>query len=513
MKKEDNQKEENQLQELLKRYMEISSKIQHYREMAGLAHWDMATYAPKEGRNIRSEALGTLSTEAFKMSVSPEMQHLLGEFSREKYYNELPEKYQKSIEKDVKHLEKFQKIPEEEYRDYVILTSRAQNIWEKAKADDDFEIFRPYLEKIVDFNRRMSERLGYEGHAYNALLDRFEEGMTVEKLDAIFGELKEGVLNILNKIQNASKKPNKRLESVKLPVEKQKILSEKILKKIGYDFECGRLDESIHPFTIGLNPKDVRVTTRYQEDFFKTALFGTIHEGGHGMYEQNIPMELFKTSAGSAASTGMHESQSRFWENVVGRSEFFWKGLLPEFQELFQEEVKNVSLEEMVEYINIVEPSMIRVEADELTYSLHIILRYELEKDLIGGKISVEELPERWNEKMEDILGIKPRDNREGVLQDMHWAGGMIGYFPTYALGNLYALQLTKTLQEDVPEFNSHIEHQNFAPIKEWMVKKVHHRGSLRTAEELIEEITGEGLTVKPYLSYLDEKYQKIYQY
>ena len=506
-------KEEKKHEELLNHYMGLLSKMQHYQEMAGLAHWDMATYAPKEGKAIRSEAIGTLSTEAFKMSVSWEMQSLLTELSRKEHFNKLPEKYQKSIEKDIKHLEKFQKIPEDQYRDYVILTSKAQNVWEKAKADNDFDSFEPYLEKIVDFNRKIADLLGYEDHPYNALLDRFEEGMTVEKLDATFKELKEGIQTILTKIQKSSKKPNKRLESVKLPVKKQKILSEKVLRRIGYDFETGRLDESVHPFTIGLNPKDVRVTTRYQEDFFKTALFGTIHEGGHGMYEQNIPLELFKTSVGSAASTGMHESQSRFWENVVGRSEAFWRGLLPEFQELFQQEIQDLTLEEMVEYINIVEPTMIRVEADELTYSLHIILRYELEKELIEGKISVKDLPKLWNKKMKEIIGIEPKDNREGVLQDVHWAGGMIGYFPTYALGNLYSLQLTEALKKDIPDFTTHIENQNFAPIKEWMVKKVHQRGNLRTAEELIKEITGEGLSVKPYLSYLDAKYKEVYQY
>ncbi len=506
-------KEQSKHEELLHGYIGILSKIQHYREMAGLAHWDMATYAPKEGKGIRSEAIGTLSTEAFKMSVSKEIERLLTELSKEEHFNILPEKYQKSIEKDIKHLEKFQKIPEDQYRDYVILTSKAQNVWEKAKADNDFNTFEPYLEKIVDFNQRMAELLGYEGHPYNALIDRFEEGMTVKKLDTTFSELKEGIQTILRKIQKSSKTPNKRLESVNLPVEKQKILSELVLTKIGYDFDAGRLDESVHPFTIGLNPKDVRVTTRYQENFFKTALFGTIHEGGHGMYEQNIPMELFNTSVGSAASTGMHESQSRFWENVVGRSEAFWKGLLPEFQALFQEEVQDITLEEMVEYINLVEPSTIRVEADELTYSLHIILRYELEKDLIEGKISVKDLPKLWNEKMKEIIGIEPKDNREGVLQDIHWAGGMIGYFPTYALGNLYSVQLTEALKKDIGDFSSHIENQNFALIKEWMVKKVHHRGNLRTAEELIEEITGERLSVKPYLSYLDDKYKKVYQY
>ncbi len=500
-------------EDLLNYYIGLLSKIQHYREMAGLAHWDMATYAPKQGKSMRSEALGTLSTEAFKMSVSPEMQNILTELSEEEHFNKLPEKYQRSIKKDIKHLDKFRKIPEDQYRDYVVLTSKAQNIWEKAKEDNDFETFQPYLEKIVDFNQRMAKLVGYEGHPYNALIDRFEEGMTVEKLDTTFGELKRGIQGILDKIKNSSKTLNKRLESVNLSVEKQKILSEKILEKIGYDFECGRLDESVHPFTIGLNPKDVRVTTRYQEDFFKTALFGTIHEGGHGMYEQNIPLELFKTSVGSAASTGMHESQSRFWENVVGRSEAFWKGLLPEFTELFQDEIDKLTLEEMVDYINIVEPSMIRVEADELTYSLHIILRYELEKDLIDGKISVKDLPKLWNEKMKEVIGIEPKDNREGVLQDVHWAGGMFGYFPTYALGNLYSLQLTEALKKDLTDFTTLIENHNFAPIKGWMIEKVHQRGNLRTAEELIKEITGEGLSVKPYLSYLEDKYKKIYQF
>ena len=505
--------EENEHQKLLTRYTEILSKIQHYKEMAGLAHWDMATYAPKEGKAIRSEALGTLSTEAFKMSVSDELQSVLTELSKEDIFDKLPEKFQKSIQKDLKHLEKFRKIPEDQYREYVILTSKAQNIWEKAKEEDDFQIFQPYLEKIVDFNQKIAELLGYEEHPYNALLDRFEEGMTVEKLDATFEELKEGIQEILGEIQKTGKKPSKRLENINLPVEKQKILSESVLNKIGYDFECGRLDESVHPFTIGLNPKDVRITTRYQEDFFKTALFGTIHEGGHGMYEQNIPMDLFKTSIGSAASTGMHESQSRFWENVIGRSEAFWKGLLPEFNELFQDEIKDLSLNEMVEYINIVEPSMIRVEADELTYSLHIILRYELEKELIEGSISVKDLPKHWNEKMKEIIGIEPKNNKEGVLQDVHWAGGMIGYFPTYVLGNIYSLQLAEAMKKDLPDYVTQIENHDFASIKDWMVKKVHQRGNLKNAEELLKEITGSGLDAKPYLSYLQDKYKSVYQY
>ncbi len=503
----------NKHEKLLNRYIELLSQMQHYREMAGLAHWDMATYAPKEGKSIRSEAIGTLSTEAFKISVSNEMELLLKDLSMDEHFKQLSEKYQKSVKKDLKDLNKFRKIPEDKYRDYVILTSKSQNIWEKARAEDKFEDFKPYLEKVVDFNREMAELFGYEGHPYNALLDRYEEGMTVEKLDRTFGELKEGIKKILHKIQQSSKVPNKRLESVNLPTEKQKILSKKVLQKIGYDFESGRLDESVHPFTIGLNPKDVRVTTRYQEDFFKTALFGTIHEGGHGMYEQNIPMDLFKTSVGSAASTGMHESQSRFWENVVGRSEDFWKGLLPEFQELFKDEIKDLTLQEMVEYINIVEPTMIRVEADELTYSLHIILRYELEKELIEGNIQVQDLPKRWNEKMKAILGIEPDNNKEGVLQDVHWAGGMIGYFPTYALGNVYALQLSARLKKDLPNFEELMEKQDFAPIKNWMVENVHKKGSLLKAEELLEEVTGEGLNVEPYLKYLNDKYQKIYQY
>ncbi len=506
-------KENNDHPKALEIYLNLRKEIQHYQEITGIAHWDMMTMAPKAGKALHSEALGTLSTEAFKRSISKEMEEVLEALMEKGTFETLDRKYQRSVEKDYKGLQRFRKIPEKEYREYVVLTSKAQNVWEEARENNDFQLFQPYLEKIIDFNRRAAELFGYEEHPYNALLDHYEEGMTVKELDDIFSVLKKEIIKLLQTIQESSVKPLKKYDNLELSVEKQKILSRRVLEMIGYDFSAGRLDESVHPFTIGLNPKDVRLTTRYRKDFFKMALYGTIHEGGHGMYEQNIPMELFGTSAGSAASTGIHESQSRFWENVIGRSEEFWIGIIDEFKEIFGEEAKEVTLEEMVPYVNIVEPSLIRVEADELTYSLHIILRYELEKDLLTKKISVAELPEKWNAKMQEMMGLLPENDRVGVLQDVHWSGGMIGYFPTYALGNIYSAQLAETMEKDLPDYRDLVKNRDFEPIKQWMVEKVHSRGSLLTAKELLKEITGSALTSEPYIRYLTEKYRRIYKF
>src|SRR5699024_4253000 len=295
------------------------------------------------------------------------------------------------------------------------------------------------------------------------------------------------------------------------PKQAQKDFSLAVLDKMGYDFDAGRLDETIHPFAIGINPNDVRVTTRYDEMDFRTAVFGTIHEGGHALYEQNIDPDLYQTVLASGASMGIHESQSLFWEIFVGRSHSFWESHFELFKKYAPESFQLLDFERFYSAINEVKPSMIRIEADELTYSLHIIIRYELEKELIDGDLQVKDLPEAWNAKMEEYLGIRPENDLEGLLQDIHWAAGDIGYFPTYALGYMYAAQIYNAINADI-NLDQMIRFGDFEPIKAWLTEKIHRHGKMKQPLELIEQVTGEGLNPDHLIQYLTDKYSEIYQ-
>ncbi|MFD0699011.1 carboxypeptidase M32 [Paenibacillus sp. GCM10027628] len=486
-------------------------KMKQYEEAIALIYWDMRTGAPKKGIETRSEVVGELSTEVFRMSTSDEMGAYLDYFIQPEQLNQLDAISRKMVQECKKDYDRSKKIPAEKYQAYVVLTSQAESMWEEAKHKSDWAMFQPYLEKIVATTKEFIELWGYEGNKYNTLLDMYEPGMTVDKLDQVFGALRDKVVPLLQRIQDSETRPDRSFLKQQFEISKQKQFSLSILKQMQYDFEAGRLDETVHPFATTLNPGDVRITTNYKPNDITFALFGTIHEGGHALYEQNISKDLVGTNLCTGTSMGIHESQSRFWENVIGRSREFWNRYYGELQTTFAGQLDNVDVDTFYRAINHIHPSLIRIEADELTYNFHIMIRYELEKGLINGTIEVADLPKAWNTKYEEYLGIVPTSDGEGVLQDVHWSGGAFGYFPSYSLGNMYAAQFTNTLRKELPNFDKLIEEGNLVPIKEWLSEKIYQYGKLLTPNEIVKQVTGEELNPDYLVQYLEEKYKAVY--
>lgn len=492
-----------------KNFLDYVKKMAAYKEALSLIYWDLRTGAPKKGAAQRSEVIGVLSSEVFNMSTSEEMASYIARLSNEQSLSEIA---RKTLEECRKDYNRNKKIPAEEYREYVILQSKAETVWEEARAKSDFEMFRPYLEKLVETTKKFIEYWGYEGNKYNTLLDMYEPGVTVEVLDQVFGDLRKKIVPLVQQISNSTVKPETGFLFRHFPKEKQRAFSLEILKQMGYDFDAGRLDETVHPFAMGLNPGDVRVTTRYDEADFRTAVFGTIHEGGHALYEQNISEELVGTPLSSGTSMGIHESQSLFYENFVGRNHSFWKNNYSLLQEYSDGQFSKVGIEDFYRAVNESKPSLIRIEADELTYPLHVMIRYEIEKGLFNDEIEVKDLPQVWNDKYEQYLSIRPENDAQGVLQDVHWAGGSFGYFPSYALGYMYAAQFKHAMLKDLPDYEKLLEQGNLQPIKQWMTENVHKHGKMKKPLEILTDVTGEGLNAQYLVDYLTEKYSKVYQ-
>lgn len=496
------------LKETELQFLDYVKKMTAYNEALSLMFWDLRTGAPKKGVEQRSEVIGMISSEVFRMSTSEEMAAYIAKLSGQ---GGLSDVTLKTLEECKKDYDRNKKIPAEEYREYVILQSKAESVWEEAKSNSDFEMFRPYLEKLVDMNKRFLGYWGYEGNKYNTLLDMYEPGVTVETLDQVFGQLRENIVPLVQQISESKNKPETSFLFEHFAKDKQRSFSLEILEQMGYDFKSGRLDETVHPFAIGLNPGDVRVTTKYDEGDFRTAVFGTIHEGGHALYEQNISSDLVGTPLCTGTSMGIHESQSLFYENFVGRHYSFWKKNYQLLKKYASGQFDHVPLDDFYRAINESKPSLIRIEADELTYPLHIIIRYEIEKGLFNDEIEVKDLPRIWNEKYEQYLGVKPENDAEGVLQDVHWAGGSFGYFPSYALGYMYAAQLKNRMLQDLPNYDRLLEEGNLLPIKEWLTKNVHQYGKMKKPLEILKDVTGEGLNAQYLVNYLYEKYGEVY--
>lgn len=493
-------------------FLEYINKMSAYNEALSLVYWDLRTGAPKKSIEQRSQVIGTLSSEVFRMSTSDEMAAYIANLSNIEVEGVISEVTQKSIEYCKKEYDRNKKIPHEEYKQYVILQSKAESIWEEAKEKSDFELFRPYLEELVETNKRFITYWGFEGNKYNTLLDMYEPGMTVDVLDSVFGDLREKIIPLVKAISESSYKPETSFLFEHFPKDQQRKVSIDILKQMGYDFQAGRLDETVHPFEIALNPGDVRVTTKYDEADFRVAVFGTIHEGGHALYEQNISQELVGTPLCSGTSMGIHESQSLFYENFVGRNLSFWKKNYDLLKSYANGQFDNVLVEDYYRAINESKPSLIRIEADELTYPLHVIIRYEIEKGLFNDEIEVKDLPQIWNDKYEKYLGIRPDDDANGVLQDVHWSGGSFGYFPSYALGYMYAAQFKNAMLKSLPNFERLLEEGNLQPIREWLTKNIHQHGSMKKPLEILQDVTGEGLNAQYLVDYLYDKYNRVYQ-
>lgn len=474
---------------------------------AALAHWDARTHMPPGGVDTRAKVVGRLSRLNFERLISPKFGELLA--AAEKELAGAREAERAMVRHGKRDHERAKAIPPDFYQKFVELCTKAESVWERAKAEANFPLFKPYLAEIVDMVREMASMIGYKEHPYDALLEEYEPGMTTREVGALLGELREKLVPLVRELRERGTPPPPIPEG-RYSIPSQRALCREVLAAIGYDFSGGRLDDSAHPFTIGLGPGDTRVTNRYSESEPFSALFGALHEGGHALYDQGVPAELHWMGLSGGASFGVHESQSRFWENQIGRSLAFWVFFKPKMSQRFRVFAR-MKPEEIWRMVNRVEPSLIRVEADEVTYNLHICLRFELEVELLEGKLRVEELPGRWNAAMKEYLGVEPPDDAKGVLQDVHWSGGSFGYFPSYALGNLYAAQFTAVAEGEIPGFWAQVERGDLAPILSWLREKIHRHGRIFWPKELVQQVTGKEPSPEPFLRYLEEKYSAVY--
>ena len=500
----------NKLEKKLEEFAAYLKIIEHYRNVGSLMYWDMSTGMPENAAEGRAETMSFMQMQEHNLSVAKEVHDFIKFF--EKNEEKLDFVQKRMLHELKKNYEKEKIFPEEFIKEFSLAASRGQLTWEKAKNEDNFEIFKPDLEKIVELTKKSIEYKGYKGNKYNALLDDYEPGLTVEKLDKVFDELRDGIVSILNKINSSEIKICNAFEGKEFPKENQKRFCIEILKAMGFNFKSGRMDETEHPYTLDMSNKDVRITNHYYLNDFTSAMFSAIHEGGHGIYEQNLPDSLEGTGLNTAASMAIHESQSRFYENIIGRSRAFCEYLYKEAKKEFSDQFEGVSEEEFYNTINKVQSSLIRTEADELTYSIHVIIRYEIEKLLINDKIQVSDLPRVWNEKYKEYLGVEPTSDKVGVLQDMHWSDGSFGYFPSYALGNLYGAQILNEMVKDVPNIYNEIAEGDLGSVDEWLKENVHECANLYDPSDLIKKITGEELQAKYFIEYLDNKYKEIYK-
>ncbi len=494
--------------ELFKTFKEIQKKQKAYQLVLNIASWDSNTEAPKNAIPYRAEMLSIISGESFSLATSKAYQEAVYGLFKEK--DQLNEQSRKEIERAKRGLDKIVKIPKDEYVEYAKLVNMSQRVWEDAKENDDFESFKPYLNKIIEAQKRMIRYRGHEENAYNVLLDDFEEGMSKELYDAFFDVIKTDLVPFVKEV--LAKKPNEKPAFITDLYEEadQKRFVEYLMDVFNYDLDRGLLKKSVHPFTWNTHSQDVRFTVRYLKNFVFSSIFAAIHELGHALYEQQIDEDLDTTNLNTGTSMGIHESQSRFYENVIGRSYPFWEVHYDKMKTMFPKQLENVSLDDFYKGINWVEESFIRVEADELTYPLHILIRYEIERMIFEDNIDLETLPEVWNNKMKAYLNIEPQKASDGILQDVHWSAGMFGYFPTYALGSAYAAQIYYTIIEEL-DFEKLIKENNIAAINNWLKAKIHHFGALKKPRELLKEITNEDFNPNYYVRYLKEKYAAIY--
>jgi len=487
--------------ELKRRLNEIS----HLNSILQLALWDQEVNMPTKATDARAESISHLATLIHNKFVSIDHDGLLTKLIKVSDAVIISETW--------RTYNRERKLPADFVRKLSETCSKSQSVWAEARKKNDFKLFLPWLKKIVDLKRQEAKYVGFTESPYDALLDMYEPGMTAKKTEVIFTDLKKLLIPLLKKIKASKNKTNEtNADKTKgyFPIEAQKKWNTFMSKSIGFDFEAGKIDVSTHPFASGLHPNDVRFTTRYREDDLLYSIGSTIHETGHGLYEQGLPVEHFGTPLCESISLGIHESQSRMWENIIGKSKSFWKYFYPKLQREFPDPFQKIDLEEFHKIINIVNPSLIRTEADEVTYNLHVILRFEIEKAMIEGTIKLENLPKIWKSKMKEYLGINVSNDTQGVLQDVHWSMGGIGYFPTYSFGNLYSAQFFSAMKRDMPDIENKISSGNFREINKWLRKNIHCHGKTHTAENLVKRVTGENLNSKYFKKYIENKYDTI---
>ncbi len=498
------------MEQTLNDFKQLLAEIVDLGRAQALLGWDQQVYMPRGGAEDRGNILETLATLTHTKFVSKEMGALIEKLLPQAEKMD-PESDDACLVKRVAHnFEKETRVSMKWVGEFAKETTIAQGVWEEAKHKNDFKLFQPHLEKIVELRKEYADFFKPYDHVYDPLLDDFEPGLKTKEVKEIFGKLRPQQVELLKKI---AAKPEIDDSFLHIPyAEKgQWDFGVDVVTHFGYDWNRGRQDKSVHPFTTSFGIDDVRITTRFDPERAASALFSTMHEGGHAMYEQGVKASLRRTPLANGASMAIHESQSRMWENLVGRSKAFWKFFYPSLVKTFPEQLKKVSMEDFYRGINKVEPSLIRVEADEATYNLHVMLRLELEIALLEGAVKVKDLPQAWNDRMKDYLGVVPPTDELGVLQDVHWSGGMLGYFPTYALGNLVSVQLWEKINEAIPDLDEQIEHGKFDALLGWLRTNIHQHGAKFEPQVLVKKVTGSTITPEPYMRYLTKKYTEIY--
>ncbi|MBN1203164.1 MAG: carboxypeptidase M32 [Anaerolineae bacterium] len=473
--------------------------------------WDQQVNMPPGGAAARAEQLATLSKLAHETFVADETGKLLDEAAIEVKDADY-DSDEAALVRVVQHdYDLLTRVPTALVQEITRTTTLAHETWAKARAEDDYESFAPSLEKIYDLMRQKADALGYEDRMYDALLDQYEPGMKTADVQRLFDGLRKELVPLVAAIFERLDKVDESIMHLDYPEDRQAEFGLMVAKKLGYDMERGRLDKAVHPFTTSFSTNDVRITTRYYPDYLPASVFSTIHEAGHGLYEQGSAQVLEGSPLAGGTSLGVHESQSRMWENIVGRSRGFWRYFYPRLQALFSEQLGEVDFETFYRAINAVTHSLIRTESDEVTYNLHIMLRFEMENDLLEGKLAIKDAPDAWNAKMESYLGITPPDDTKGILQDVHWSSGLTGYFPTYSLGNFLAVQYWDKALQDVPSIPDDIERGEFGSLLSWLRDNIHVHGRKFWPAELTERVTGEPIQTKSFMRYLTDKFTDIY--
>lgn len=482
--------------------------------VVNLMHWDMETYMPKGSGSARAAQIALLTSIAHERFIGDGIKGPLGELinlDSGVIKNGIDSESKKLVTEIWKDFHRAAALPKEFVKEMSGAASLGQQAWIEARKNNDWNQFAPHLENIITLKQREIQYIGTKTTPYDTLLDAFEPEMTTADVNELFNSMKSDLITMVQKISKSGVDTHEHILFQHYDVDKQWSFTEQVLRDMGFDFNCGRQDKSTHPFTINFHPTDVRITTRVDENNFMYCLSSSIHEGGHALYEQGMDPRWYGTPFCEAISYGIHESQSRLWENLVGLSKPFWEYYFPKLQKIFPENLSLISADEFYLAVNTIKPGLIRTEADEITYNLHIMLRFEIEQLIINEGLEVNELPVLWNKKMEEYFDIIPETDTNGVLQDVHWSQGSFGYFPTYALGNLYNIIMYTKANEDLPNMKNDIREGNFLFLRNWLKDNIHEVGRRQTAKEIIKTISGKNLSAKPFIDYLKNKYSEIY--
>ncbi len=493
------------------RLLEISATLADLNAASALLSWDQEINMPEGAALIRAEQLATLSGLVHQMATSPELSRILEELKQEQEQERLQEWQKALVRETAREHEHAVKLPEEHVREFARAQSMAHHAWKQARAESDFSIFADSLSHLVQLKRREAEHFGYAENPYDALIDLHEPGMTVAQLTPVFERLQQGTRALLGRIGESAGQVDASVLFKDFDPDTQLRFARETVKELGFNFDTGRIDLSAHPFCTSFAPTDVRLTTRIFRNDLRSCLFGLIHEAGHGMYEQGFDPRFARTALAGGISMGIHESQSLFWENPIARSEEFWRWRFPALRQAFPEQTAGLDSWEFFGAINVVKPSLIRIEADELTYNMHIILRFQIEEALINGRMEVADIPAVWNNMMQELLGVVPASDAEGCLQDIHWSFGGFGYFPSYTLGKLYAAMFFEQMEQEIPGLRDDVGAGRFDRILGWLRENIHHWGKVKTASELVADVCGRPLSEDAFLRYITAKVELVY--